>query len=166
MWRLPACVRIPSNMDITNSVLHRLARKDYKLRRCFLGVFPINRLPYIRRYPAALIVNTDTHNLPGQHWIAVYIDENKLGEVFDSFGRLPPTRLQRWMNVNCRRGWTYSANALQFPFSTNCGAFCLYCLLHCSRNYSLTRIVSHLSTSSFAKNDLTLKRFMKSVFSY
>ena len=37
----------------------------------FVGVFPLNKLPQALRAPANLIVNTDTHNLPGEHWLAV-----------------------------------------------------------------------------------------------
>ena len=37
----------------------------------FVGVFPLNKLPQALSAPANLIVNTDTHNLPSQHWLAV-----------------------------------------------------------------------------------------------
>jgi hypothetical protein len=37
-----------------------------------------------------VISNTDPHNLPGEHWIAIYISpDRRYGEYFDSFGRVP-----------------------------------------------------------------------------
>ena len=38
-----------------------------------------NDLPLMRK--AGLIVNTDTHDLPGEHWIAIYLDKNGRGNI-------------------------------------------------------------------------------------
>ena len=44
----------------------------------FAGVFPLDRLPKSLRAPANFIVNTHTHNLPGEHWIAVSYQKGEL----------------------------------------------------------------------------------------
>ena len=56
---------------------------------CFLGVFASNELPSkIPIYPSGLIANTDPNNKPGQHWVAMFLEEDK-EEFFDTYG-LPP----------------------------------------------------------------------------
>jgi hypothetical protein len=37
-----------------------------------------------------LIVNTDPHNKPGSHWVAIYGDGDGHTEFFDSYGKPPP----------------------------------------------------------------------------
>jgi nitrogenase subunit NifH len=41
----------------------------------FCGVFASDMIPQMSKYPAAIVCNTDPHDKPGQHWIAMYIDE-------------------------------------------------------------------------------------------
>ena len=36
------------------------------------GVFPSDKLLIVKTYPSAMIANTDPHNQPGTHWIAMY----------------------------------------------------------------------------------------------
>ena len=95
----------------------------------FRGTFPVNKLPPVSQYPSCYVVNNQTENLPGQHWIAIWVDEKRVGEVFDSFGMLPPTWIQLWMNRNCRY-WTYNQKLYQNPLTNLCGAYCIYYLVH------------------------------------
>ncbi|XP_055936853.1 uncharacterized protein F54H12.2-like [Argiope bruennichi] len=48
-----------------------------------------NQLPPVRKR-ALLVVNTDTHDQEGSHWLAMHIQDENTLEFFDSFG-LPPT---------------------------------------------------------------------------
>ena len=115
------------------SQLLRFASLHRHLDKHFLGVYALNQLPRslnkpIRAPACGLIINTDTDNLPGRHWIACILLPNGRGEVFDSFGQLPPPRVQVWMNKQCPRGWTFNSIAIQSPLSTLCGGYCLYFL--------------------------------------
>jgi len=67
-----------NTLEINNSL------KKFKT---FLGAFPKDKLPKTRK-PCGLIINTDSSNNPGEHWVAIYTDNN-CSEYFDSFG-LPP----------------------------------------------------------------------------
>ena len=61
----------------------------------FQGVYSCDTLP---PKPELLVCNTDPHDKPGTHWIAIYVDKNGRGEYFDSFGMEPPVvavRLRR-----------------------------------------------------------------------
>jgi hypothetical protein len=45
-----------------------------------------------------VIYNLDTHNQPGSHWVAVFLDLTKLSvEYYDSYGVEPPELIYKWM---------------------------------------------------------------------
>lgn len=93
----------------------------------FLGVFPRDELPNVGGGgTCAFVINTDSSNLPGQHWIAVYLRKGR-AFVFDSFGESPPLKLQNWLN-NRGLEWTCNLRRVQSPESTLCGAYCIYFL--------------------------------------
>lgn len=96
----------------------------------FHGIFSMDELPFsVPLYPFFMIVNTHAHNLPGEHWISIFIDGNRRGEVFDSLA-LPLSNLFiRWINRFTR---SFSSNRLRYqhPLSSTCGAFALYFILH------------------------------------
>ena len=82
-------------MEICYNALYSLDIKNVlkKFRVCknvFKGVFAADNLPKYFTRPAAFVVNTDKHNLPGSHWIAMFIDQKNTCFFFDSFG-MPPT---------------------------------------------------------------------------
>ena len=57
-----------------------------KTSKNFLGCFPLDELPYFpQRFPATLIVNTDTSIGNGDHWLALVLQKDKCF-YFDSFG--------------------------------------------------------------------------------
>ena len=71
-----------------------------KTRNAFKGIFAMDTLPQrVLHLPLLLIVNTQTSNLPGEHWKAIYISTDKSGEVFDSLATPIGIYLQKWMNT-------------------------------------------------------------------
>ena len=114
---------------------------DEKTRRAFGGVYPMDRLPStIPHYPFFMFVNTQSHNLPGMHWLTVFIDTDKVGEVFDSFGLPLSNTLIRWLNRYTRR-WKSYGLTVQHPLSSTCGAFALYYVLN-GRNTTFSKTFS------------------------
>ena len=95
-------------------------------------------------YPIFLVVNTQAHNLPGQHWIAIFIDKNKRGEVFDSLALPTSNLLTRWMN-RFTRSWRTNVLSYQHPLSGTCGGYVIYYILQrlkVSRLEDITRTLS------------------------
>ncbi|GFX82368.1 hypothetical protein TNCV_2870491 [Trichonephila clavipes] len=45
--------------------------------RDFLGVYPSDKIPKVKKKKAALVVNTDPHDEEGSHWLAMYIQDEK-----------------------------------------------------------------------------------------
>ena len=99
---------------------------DSKTLNAFLGIYPIDRLPqFVPHLPIIIIVNTHTHNLQGEHWKTVFIDENKNGELFDSLALPVSSKLIRWLNTFTRK-WKKNHLSYQDPLSATCGAYAVY----------------------------------------
>ena len=139
---------------LTNTELSQLLKYD----AYFIGVFPRNLLPLsvIRKPPLTLIVNTDTSNLKGQHWVAVYIDQYRRGEYFDSLAQPIPKHISLWLSrFSCQ--WNYVLRPyidppIQDIFSQTCGAFTFYYVHQRPLCDSFRDILKPFSTS-FARND-------------
>ena len=103
---------------------------DKPTREAFFGVYAIDHLPFaIPHYPFLMIVNTQSHNLPGAHWFTVYIDKNRRGEIFDSLAFPPSQIINRWLN-QFTRSVTRNSLSYQHPLSDTCGAFAVYFVFH------------------------------------
>jgi hypothetical protein len=121
--------------------IERFVRKDEICRGMFQGVYSVDTLP---ENPRLLISNTDPSNMPGTHWIAIYVDSDGRGEYFDSFGRKPTGVFEDYMNDNCK-DWIYNTRQLQSINSSYCGFYCcVYCMFKC-RGFDLVRIVNAFS---------------------
>jgi len=103
---------------------------DVATREAFSGVYSIDSLPFaVKQYPFFMIVNTQTHNLPGEHWKTIFIDRNKCGEVFDSLALPLSNTLIRWLNRFTRR-FVVNRIAYQNPLSATCGSFAVFYVLN------------------------------------
>ncbi len=117
----------------TFQLMRRLAIDAYT-KNNVVGVVPKDELPGRRltAYPTAFVCNTDDGDEPGEHWVAVYVDADRRGEYFDSYGR-PPRHadFRAFLLRNCD-SWTYNGKRLQSGVSNVCGQYCVaYLLLRC-----------------------------------
>ena len=118
--------------NLSNIEISRIIRKynPNPDKDVFLGVFPIDSLPErVPHYPSCMVINTQSHNLPGEHWISIFITKDKRGEVFDSLGLPLSNFLIRWLN-RFTKSWRYNRKTYQRLSSDKCGAFVIYFLLH------------------------------------
>ena len=138
-------------------LVHRCAENG-EVRRAFRGTFPHNRLPMVippekLQLPLTLILNTDTHNLPGQHWTSIYIDRQRRGELFDSLSRPPSAQTVRFLDRYCPRYWVTNSLIYQPPQSTYCGVYALRHILTRHQYNSLAEFCSTTFTYSLLTND-------------
>lgn len=136
-------------------ILRRFCPKE------FLGVFPCDRLPnrLPMRRPLLLVCNTDPHNKPGQHWIAIYLDENNRGEYFDSLGLPPTIHFEIFLRKFCRY-YIYNNVQIQNFISHYCGHYViLFGLLKCKMYYSLRKIVNSFTRDVFLNDVVTHNLF-------
>ena len=81
-------------------------------------------------YPAAIVCNTHDSDRPGEHWVAMYVDNERRGDYFDSYGLQP----------------------LQSPLSTVCGQYCVAFLMFRCRDASMNAF-TRLFTTDLVAND-------------
>ena len=55
--------------------LQKILFSDSITRNYFIGVYSRDQLPIIKDYPSCFILNTDTSDKPGEHWLAIYYDD-------------------------------------------------------------------------------------------
>ncbi len=104
-----------------------------------------------------MVLNTDSHEKPGEHWLAIYVDENGFGEFFDSYANNPERfGLINYLNKNCRI-WTYNKQIIQGN-SNFCGYYCVLFLLFRARNKA-NKFFSYFN-SSLENNDLKIKKLI------
>lgn len=147
---------------LTTLDLENLIRKyaDKKTNKAFLGIFPLDKLPQKLPYlPVLFIINTNTSNLPGQHWKAVYVSSNGNGDLFDSLATSVSLRLQKWMNT-FTKNWTTSKLTLQNPLAPSCGGYVLYYVLERFKHKSMYSCISKF-TSNVIENERIVENYFK-----
>ena len=131
-----------------------------KTREAFYGVCPLDELPqFISHLPIFIIVNTQTHNLSGEHWKSIFIDKNRHGEVFDSLAQPMNDMLVRWMNRFTQR-WTRNRKVYQHAKSATCGAYALYYILK-RLDYPSMKSLTQSFSSSLNDNECLVQKFYK-----
>lgn len=92
----------------------------------FRGVFMRDNLPTSPKHYECGVVNLDSINSSGTHWVA-YIKENSRVHYFDSYGLLRPFKqFLRYMK-HCKI--TYNTKNYQQKHPYNCGQLCIKFLL-------------------------------------
>ena len=139
------------------------------VKRAFRGVYPHNKLPTFIRpiakgLPLTLIVNTDTHNLPGRHWISIYIGPDGQGEIFDSLATAPSAYVARFLSKHCKRWTTNRPLIYQHPFSSYCGVYVLLHVLQRHKYNSLEEFCTSNFTSSVTENERFIRAYYKHNF--
>ena len=137
----------------------------------FLGCFAADQIPKtITKFPASLIINLDTKNRPGTHWVAAYIENSSKVYYFDSFGALnclyPSHKkpdpycltgpnstiydfLQRFDSV------TTNKFIYQSIYENNCAHYCIYVIHAMSIGIPFSKIVNLLDNHHDPNNFVT-----------
>ena len=129
--------------------ISRLLARDPLM--CRYEVVAKDTLPeVVSTYPSAFVCNTHDSDQPGEHWIAMYVDE--IGDYFDPY-RMKPQHAEftNFMNEHCSQ-WSLNDHILQSPISTVCGQYCIAFLMFRCRNISMHDF-ARLFTSDLIAND-------------
>lgn len=139
--------------------LEAVLKEDVKVGPLFAGVFACDKLPREVTYPSALVMNTEPHTLPGEHWVAAFFAKDGQGEFFDSYGREPQGAMRALMN-RCAWNVKYNQKPVQGLLASTCGHYCTYYLLHRARGMNMHDIVKVFGTD-LQKNDRFVLDFVE-----
>ena len=121
-------------------------RSNPCIQQSFKGVYARNNLPTDGiQYPSAYIVNSDQHHRPGEHWLAIVLENKSHGVFFDSFGRSSEFyggKLKQFLSANVRHYECFNV-PVQSKHSTRCGFFVLtFLILNVCLKWSIDNIVN------------------------
>ena len=127
----------------TREISDILKRNRFTKPLNFRGVFACDQLrKECMPRPSALVINKDPANKPAQHWVAMYITQDGVREYFDSCGQLPTLpQIQHFLRKNVKYV-IYNKRHLQGTFSTVCGQYVIFFLLHRCRGLSMDKIIN------------------------
>lgn len=145
---------------MNSSQINKILKNDEVSKKFFIGVLPRDKLPNKIKWPSALILNTDKSDQPGEHWLALYYDENGVCEFFDSFGFHPDFYNITSYLKSTSNSFIYNNKTLQGIFSEYCGNYCVLFLLIRCRNFSLKYFLEFFDKNT-EKNDLFIKSLIK-----
>ena len=114
----------------------------------FRGVMMRDELPNFPLKIECGILNLNTHNQSGSHWICYYKNGNER-YFFDSFGETPPCELIKYLKTpreyhNALPVIQRSAIAVQHYGSSECGSLCLYVLKQMTNGKKYPKILLEL----------------------
>ena len=150
---------------LNNLQLDYLAGTHPKLAQVFYGTVPCDRLPRTlpQEGPTAYIVNTDPHNEPGKHWIAIWTEGN-VSEIMDSYGLSlevygTTDPLLEWLNRHFKYQ-LHNGQSLQSLFSQSCGDYALMYLIDRAEGSSMQQFLNRLKKNDYVNNDRKVGQMM------
>lgn len=156
-------------VPLNNEQLDYLAYEH--LGSIYGGTLPCDRLPMTqdRAGRRAFIVNTDPHDRPGTHWVALWTDRDEC-ELFDSIA-MPlgyyktAAPLEIWIErhyLTCAS----NADAVQAITNQTCGYYCLFYLLAKHRGQSMSTFLTMFDTSNYLANDELVATMMRQLIKH
>ena len=126
------------------SEINDILTSDLKASLIFRGVFASDTLPkYLEKGKShALIVNLDSSEKKGTHWIAIYISYFEHLTYFDPLG-LPPfiESINNFIKNNCKTH-NFNKMTIQNILSYTCGYYCIYFIRNMVRGVNLREFQS------------------------
>jgi len=133
----------------------RIIMSNKRASRMFKGVYPRDKLPtkIDKRSRRVYIINTDSSDKKGEHWVAVNFNPNGIAEYFDSFGFSPTHSEIKEFITNNSRSWVYNRRLLQNLISSYCGFYVVYFVFMKSRGASLHQLLGVFDAHNLQAND-------------
>ena len=132
--------------------LESYMKADPWIARYYGGVVRKDLLPCSPMKPSFYIVNQDTSEKVGSHWIVMFQLHNKISEYFDPLGKEPDSDFRVYMTLQSR-SYQFNDKRCQNYQSNLCGQYCLvYCYFR-ARGYSMTDILDMFNEKDLVYND-------------
>ena len=136
----------------------------------FIGCFAEDELDNLklRLFPCFLIVNIDSSNLDGSHWIALGLFQDRL-EIMDPLGfhifnwNRVPCHLMNFCHIFGSRRKIYVTKRIQSNNSTLCGFYCINYVIF-RQIYSLQKVQSVFGNELDKNDHRLIKNFSYLIF--
>ena len=122
----------------------------------FRGVFMRDELPQKIKTLECGIMNFNTHEQTGSHWVC-YMRNGNTRIYFDSFGQITPLELQKYLKTKPEFEKKVSVierntDIVQRPNTSVCGHLCLFVLTSLMREHLTYQQVLDKLTNGFQQN--------------
>ena len=139
--------------------IKRILDTDARTKDSFRGVYSRNELPIAAPTASLYVCNTDPNYKPGEHWVTIYIDSDRRGEYFDSFGMLPLFDEFVTFLDNNTKSWTHNKRVVQDVYSSACGFHCIFYAVHRCVGFDVGSI-ANMYTNDTVFNDAIVEEFV------
>lgn len=136
---------------------------DEKIRKYFLGIYPIDMVPDLTKTGSIIVVNLDPSFKSGSHWIVLCLREQSMVEYFDSLGKKPKINIVSNLFRN-NQFCVYNINRIQDYNTNTCGLFCLFYSYYACRFCNMESIISCFD-DNLKTNEKIVKTFTKNYLS-
>ena len=127
-------------------------KADPWIARYYGGVVPKDLLPRTAVKPSFYIVNQDTSEKFGSHWIVMFQLDNKISEYFDPLGKEPDSDFMTYMTLQSQ-SYQFNEKRCQNYLSNLCGQYCLFYSYFRARGYSMKDILAMFNEQDWLYND-------------
>ena len=125
----------------------------------FGGVLSYESLKSLKidNFPFCVVINSASLKETSGHWCCIFINKEKNGIFFDSYGIKPWGAIYKFLKEHSTSA-IYNLNLLQNLQTQICGAYVILVLKWLDRGQTLKQILSHFSSKT-QLNDLLVSRW-------
>ena len=117
------------------SEINVILKNNPYTRKHFIGTFAADQCPKKLKPDTCFVTNTDPHQLPGEHWVAVYIERDRNVYYFDPYGIPPVSIYHRELLKKSSDGHgSYNKKQVQNIYSATCGEHCVSFIIAACRS--------------------------------
>lgn len=146
-------------MALFTDEIFNIIHSDPIASKCFVGVYPSDRIPSLKSLPAGIVLNFDSSRQSGSHWVAAWVNEDGSAVYFDSYG-LPPLKSSIVSFLDDFE-WELNTKRFQHFTSQDCGYYTILFVILSSRGYSLPFIQYLFYEQEGKINDQLVKDYIK-----
>jgi hypothetical protein len=139
--------------------LTHILQTDPNLAAISLGVFSSNNIPHKAKPNTCLIANTAPMGDSGEHWISIFIDSDRTGCYFDSYGSKPRTSFLPFLE-SCST-YKYNKQRVQSDITTVCGHYCIFYLLQRARGLSQSETINYFNENLYENDEFVAKHLSR-----
>ena len=140
-----------------------LLQNDANVGDYFRGVFSKDLAPKSVLAPCAIIINTEPISNPKGHWIAIWIDRDRIADFFDSGGNKAGF-FHKFLKENSIK-YTENTTRIQGGLTKTCGMYCVLFLKARCQGASMQKFVDQFSATDYVQNDIRVTDTLNSFFS-